>query len=136
MAVATDYFYRVQAYNGTGTSGYSNVASAITMQANTLYVGALEGTAALNRNRWDASVAITVVDQEGNPVAGAAVEGSWSVGGSSKAVTGINGQCTVSKTKIKTSVTSTTFTVTGVSGSDYIYDPGSNVVGSIEVSGP
>ena len=77
-----------------------------------------------------------VVDQEGNPVAGAAVQGSWSAGGSSTAVTNTNGQCTVSKTKIKTSVTSTTFTVTNVSGAGYIYDPGSNVVGSIEVSSP
>ena len=136
LNAATVYFYRVQAYNGAGSSGYSNMASAATLQADTLHVSALAGTAAPNRNRWDASVAITVVDQDGNPVAGAAVQGSWSAGGSSTAVTNASGQCTVSKTKIKTSVTSTTFTVTSLSGSGYIYDPGSNVVGSIAVSSP
>ena len=89
-----------------------------------------------NRSRWNASVTVTVVDQGGNPVTGAAVEGSWSVDGSSTAVTDGNGQCTVNKTKMKTSVTSATFTVTAVSRSGYIYDPVSNVAGSIEVFSP
>ena len=138
LDAATEYFYRVQAFNGTGPSGYSNMASAATLHQteNTLHIGAQEGTSSVNRSRWDASVTITVVDQDGNPLAGATVEGSWNFGGSSTAVTDGNGQCTVSKTKIKTSVASATFTVTSVSRSGYTYDPDSNVAGSVDVSRP
>jgi hypothetical protein len=133
---ATAYFYRVQAYNGTGSSGYSNVANASTLQADTMHVEALESASTVNRSRWNAYATITVVDQDGNPVTGVAVSGSWSVGGSTTAVTDGNGQCTLSKTKIKTSVNSATFTVTTVSGSSYIYDQDSNFSDSIEVFQP
>jgi hypothetical protein len=133
---ATAYFYRVQAYNGTGSSGYSNVANASTLQADTMHVGALESTSTVRRSRWNAYATITIVDQDGIPVTGAAVEGSWNVGGSSTAVTDGNGKCTVTKSRIKTSVASATFTITNVSGSGFIYDTGSNFADSIEVFQP
>jgi hypothetical protein len=130
------YFYRVQAYNGSGVSSFSNIAEVTTLQAVALHVGGLAAASSPNRNRWDAIVTITVHDAGGNPVSGASVNGSWSSGGSSAATTDINGQCTVSKTKIKPSVASTTFTVSSVSRVGYIYEPDRNVAGSIAVFSP
>lgn len=131
-----NYYYRVQAYNGSGVSVFSNTAAATTLQPAALHVGSLAAASSANRNRWDAFVTVTIHDNDGKPVAGANVSGSWSIGGSSMTVTDASGQTTVSNTRIKTSVASTTFTVTDVSGAGYIYAPGSNVAGSIEVFSP
>ena len=78
-------------------------------------------------------VTITVRDPNGAPVVGATVEGSWDIGGSSSAVTDGNGQCTVSKSRIKTSIPSTTFSVTGLAKNGFIYNLASNVQSSIVV---
>ncbi len=136
LNAATTYFYRVQAYNGSGPSRFSNTADAATLQADAMHIESLDGYATVIRNKWDAFVTIAIHDASGNPVAGASVAGSWTTDGSSTAVTDADGLCTVSTTRIKTTVTSTTFTVTNVTLPGYIYDPGSNVAGSIEVFSP
>ena len=130
------FYYQVQAFNASGVSGFSDIAGATTAQADTMHVGFMSSWAELNRRRWDAYVSITVLGQSGAPVVGAIVEGSWDDGSTSSAVTDENGQCTVSKPRIKTSVSSTSFSFTGLAQNDYIYDPASNVQSTIEVSRP
>ncbi len=94
----------------------------------TMHVGDLDGSAvAAPRNRWDASVVITVHTAGDSPVAGATVSGSWDVGGSSSCVTATNGQCTVAKNNIKNSDASATFTVTTISrNAGDTYNSGAN----------
>jgi hypothetical protein len=94
-----------------------------------VHVSDLDGTGTpVNGGRWNALVTITVVDQNGVPVAGAVVTGSWSNGanGSGNCTTGATGQCTVSKLRNKNNVNSVTFTVTSVSASGYTYNSAAN----------
>ena len=130
------FYYQVQAFNSSGVSGYTDIADATTAQAATMSVGSMDQWAEPNRSRWNGFVTITVHDPNGAPVVGATVEGSWDIGGSSSAVTDGNGQCTVSKSRIKTSIPSTTFSVTGLAKNGFIYNLASNVQSSIVVLQP
>jgi hypothetical protein len=123
----TRYYYRVQAYNSGGTSGYSNTASALTDAASTVHVSDLDGAGVAGR-RWEAWVTITVEDTYANPVSGATVTGDWSSGvsGSGSCMTNASGQCSVALTNIKSNNSSVTFTVTKVEHAWYTYDPASN----------
>ena len=125
------FHYRVQAYNSAGVSGYSNIDIAGTAEADALHVAALDSYTELNRNRWNAFVTITVHDQNNTPVAGATVNGIWTSSSSSSCVSDAAGRCTVSDSKLKTSVTSTRFSVTGIAKNGYLYDASSNVANSI-----
>ncbi|HSG16153.1 MAG TPA: hypothetical protein VLE70_07515 [Anaerolineae bacterium] len=85
-----------------------------------VHVGDLDGSRiSAPRDRWEATVIITVHDSSDNPVAIATVDGSWSDGakGSGSCETDGDGQCSVTKTNIKDSISSVTFTVTGISSS-------------------
>jgi hypothetical protein len=68
------------------------------------------------------------VDQDGLPVGGATVSGSWSSGvtGSGMCVTDGSGKCTITRFLIRNLTPSVNFTVTGVSASGFVYDPGAN----------
>jgi protocatechuate 3,4-dioxygenase beta subunit len=87
-----------------------------------MHIGDLDGSSAsAARNRWDATVVITVHDESHGPVENATVDGSWSAGatGGGSCVTNASGQCSVTKTNIKGNVGSVTFTVNDVTrGSD------------------
>ena len=128
--------YRVQAFNSAGGSGFSNIAGASTAEADALHVAALDSDTNRNRNRWDALVTITVHDQNNNPVAGAAVEGLWESGRSSICVSDQAGQCGLSITRLRTSIASMGFSVTGLAKNGYLYDASSNVENSILTSSP
>ncbi len=91
-----------------------------------LHVGDLDGTAVTNRNRWDATATILVVDASSSPVPGATVTGNWDVAGSASCTTNSSGLCSVSATRIRTNLNSATFTVSNVTASGYTYDPGAN----------
>ncbi|MFC1980932.1 Ig-like domain-containing protein [Chloroflexota bacterium] len=112
----------------------SNVAATVTITvtatpSTTIHVADLDGTSELGRRgRWNATVIITVQDAGDNLVAGATVKGVWSDGakGSSSDVTDVDGQCSVTKTNIKGSSTSVTFTITSVEQADYTYNSGDN----------
>ena len=144
----TLYSYRVLAYNASGVSGPSNTASATTQPAIQveIHVGDLDGSSAPGRTgRWDATVTITVHYDDESPVPGVTVEGIWSAGasGAGTCVTNIAGSCDITKTSIKTSVTSVLFSVSGVSLEDTVYaspqnhDPDSDSDGSsISVTSP
>lgn len=130
------FFYQVQAFNSTGVSDYSDIVSASTTEAGTVHVGGLDAFAANNRNRWDAHVTITVHDQNNAPASNALVDGSWGTGGSSTCMTGQDGRCTLSNTRLKTSVDSVTFKINSISGPGHIYYPAGNAADSIEITRP
>ena len=132
----TTFFYRVQAFNFAGASEFTAIASASTTEANALHVAALESYTQSNRNRWDAFVAITVHDQNNFPVAGATVEGVWQNSSSSSCSTDDAGRCTVSNTRLKSSIASMGFSVTGITKTGYLYDASSNEDNSIVASSP
>jgi hypothetical protein len=95
----------------------------------TLHVGDLEGTAAwVNRAKWRATITIVVHDAGQNPVAGAAVSGSWSGGytGLGTCTTDSAGTCSVISSNIGTKADGVLFTVDSVSHTDYVYEAAHN----------
>lgn len=94
-----------------------------------VHVGDLDGSSTPNgTTRWDATVAITVLDQNGLPIANATVSGSWSNGvtGTGSCVTNAAGTCTITRLLIRTLTPSVTFTVTNVSAAGFAYNPAAN----------
>jgi hypothetical protein len=93
-----------------------------------MHVGDLDGSSAVaSRNRWDATVTITVHDASEGPVAGANVTGSWSAAGSATCTTGAAGQCSLTLSGIKQNVVSVTFEVTDITrNTGDTYDAGAN----------
>jgi hypothetical protein len=112
-------------------SGGASGSDSVTVTVNpisgggTMHVSDLDGTNQSVRNKWNATVTITVVDSAGAPVSGALVSGAWSSGESSECTTS-SGSCSVTRSGIRKNIASVTFTVGGVAHSDLTYDPGSN----------
>jgi hypothetical protein len=91
-----------------------------------LHVSALSGTSAAGKpGRWTATWTVEVQDQGLAPIEGATVSGVLSNGatGGASCTTDASGVCTIEKANLKDSVTSVTFTVTGISLEGYVYDP-------------
>ncbi len=130
------FSYQVQAFNAAGVSDFTNMVNTGTTQGNSLHVADLDYNSEQSRNRWNAHAIITVHDQNNAPVDGVTVEGAWDTGKSSSCVTDSIGQCTVSNMRLKTSITSTSFSVTGLTQYGYIYDPASNVQNANTASRP
>ncbi|MBK7919335.1 MAG: hypothetical protein IPJ94_24335 [Chloroflexi bacterium] len=89
----------------------------------------LDGTSFWSSNRrWQATVAIQVVDDAGSPVANATVTGNWSGGtsGSASCSTNGSGLCSVTSNKIGQNKSSVTFTVNNVSHASLTYNPAAN----------
>jgi hypothetical protein len=82
--------------------------------------------AEVNSKRWDATVEAQAVDAGGEPVSNATVSGTWSTGGSGSCTTDSSGICSLTKTRIKTSVPSVAFTVNDVAHSALPYVPEDN----------
>jgi PKD repeat protein len=94
-----------------------------------VHIGDLDGSSiSAPRNRWSATVIITVHDASETPVAGVTVSGSWSAGvsGSGSCTTDSNGQCSITKNNVKGKTSNVTFTVNSASINGYIYDDGAN----------
>jgi CARDB protein len=89
----------------------------------TAHVGDLDATAAFTGSRWAATIAITVHDENHNPLPGALVEGHWSVVGlgTPTCTSGADGTCTVSSPLLKRTVTSITFTVVTITSAGRTY---------------
>jgi lysophospholipase L1-like esterase len=95
----------------------------------TIHVGDLDGaSASAPRNRWEASVTITVHDAADAPIAGITVTGVWSdaARGSASCVTDGDGTCTVTKANLKHNRSSATLTITQLDGVGAAYDAGAN----------
>jgi hypothetical protein len=102
-----------------------------------VHVGELSGSATRSGVNWRATATITIVDAGNGPVSGATVAGSWSTGGSGTCTTGSNGACSITSGNLRrTTVASTTFTVTNVTGSNMVYDSSANVATSITILRP
>ncbi len=78
----TTYWYRVLAFNGAGDSGYSNTASATTLQESgptAVELGSLSVTTfGVGKGFKKGRATVVVVDDLGKPVAGATVAGYFS----------------------------------------------------------
>lgn len=95
----------------------------------TVHVGDLDGSSSPgNRNRWEASVIVTVHDASENPLSGANVSGTWSNGisGSDSCVTDSAGTCSITKSNIKSNVSSVAFSIDAVSHASMQYEPLAN----------
>ena len=124
---STTYSYRVQAVNTGGVSGYSNTATTTTPAAPQVHVADLDGSTAMSKNTWTASVTITVRDANSALVSGATVTGTWSGGFSeSGSCNTAGGTCKVTTGTLSKSKTSATFTVTNITASGATYVPSSN----------
>jgi hypothetical protein len=94
----------------------------------TMHVSDLDGTSMIqNKNRWQASVAITVEDDSANRVGGATVSGTWETTGRNvQCTTDSSGSCTFSSGSVSNSIPELTFRVSDVAHSSFTYDAGAN----------
>lgn len=115
--------------SGGATSSDSIGITVGAAQTVEVHIGGLDGGGVLApRNRWDATVSITVHDADENPVPNATIDGSWSAGasGGGSCVTDGSGICTVIKTNIKGNSSSVTFIVNSVTLAGSTYNAGAN----------
>jgi PKD repeat protein len=107
---------------GTATQDVSVTAP------NTVHVGDLDGEKHTVRNKWVATVTITVHDASHGPVSGATVSGQWSTGVQSACdvPTGSDGTCTVSLPNISKRIPSVDFAVSDIVHTALTYSPGDN----------
>lgn len=110
-------------YTGTDSATVFRVVS----------VGGLTGSRTTTRSNWTARATITVKDANGNTVPGAAVTGRFSASSTNvSCTTGTTGSCTVSMT-LKNTVTSVSYTVAGLSGTNLVYDATANQSSSVTI---
>jgi len=111
-----------------GTSGKSVTITVNPDPAKVLHVQSIVISTVTSRSGTAARAAVTIWDSASRPVAGILVTGRWSgiTTGTSSGTTNNSGIATLNSKATKKSGTFT-FTVTGVSGSGYTYDPGQNV---------
>lgn len=100
-------------------------------------VSALTGASKQVRNGWRATVTVSVVDGNGQPVAGAVAAGSFSIGGTSvSCTTNTSGQCSFQSGQFSKWTSETMLSVTAITGTNLIYDSTKNVVVSVTVLRP
>jgi len=93
----------------------------------TVHIGDLDGSSdPRNGGRWDATVVITVHDNNENLIGNVTVTGSWSAGGSGSCVTDSIGQCSLTKNNLKGNQQSVLFTIEDISFSGYGYQSSAN----------
>ncbi|MDP3229426.1 MAG: S8 family peptidase [Acidovorax sp.] len=120
---------------GTGSPNlllYTGSDTVTTTQA--VYVGGLAGSKTTAKANWAAKATITVIDTKGSVVPGATVSGRFNVNSTTYGcITGSTGVCSVSIT-VKNTVTSTTFSVSGITGTGMTYDAAKNVASSVTIT--
>ena len=138
LSASTTYFYQVNASNAAGASGYTNTASATTQADNgggdptSVEVGSIAvSTTSVGKGQKIGVADIVVVDDLGNPVAGAVVTGEFTGSItetiSASPATDANGQTSVSTTQ-SGKVRNLTFCVTGIEDTNGVLDPFSGSV--------
>jgi serine protease AprX len=80
------------------------------------------------RNKWGATVVVSVFDADGAPVPDATVSGTWSDGyvGAASCTTDASGSCSLASGPITRAQTVATFTVSNVSHAALAYQPADN----------
>jgi len=93
-----------------------------------VHIGDIDGSTQVSRKNWKATATFTVHDAGHAPVAGATVNFNYTGGisGSGSCLTGTGGTCSFTTGAIKNNLTSVTFTVTGISGSNLAYVSSAN----------
>ncbi|MBN1640499.1 MAG: S8 family serine peptidase, partial [Anaerolineae bacterium] len=114
-----------------GETGSASITVVVqSASGSTVTVTSLAGSnATINKNFWRATVVATIDPT----LSGAVVSGTWDNGTTASCTTDESGQCAVA-TNVRTSISSVTFTVSGVSLAGYEYVPG--VTTSVTVSKP
>ncbi len=110
------------------------ITALLSTPMNELHVGNLTATKTIKGTKWNATVTVTVLDQNNAVVSGVTVTGTWSgaANGTTSCITGSNGTCSMSAQNMTGS--SVTFTVTNLVKSGYTYNPSANVVTSITIT--
>lgn len=120
---------------GTGSPNlllYTGSDTATTTQA--VSVGNLAGSKTIAKPNWTARATIKVIDSRGSVVPGATVSGRFNVNSTTYGcTTGSTGACSVSIT-LKNTVTSATFSVSGITGTGMTYDGAKNVASSVTIT--
>jgi subtilisin family serine protease len=93
-----------------------------------MHVGDLDGSKTQATSTWTAKVTILVHNGSEAPVSGVTVTGTWSNGttGTVTCKTAANGLCTVSKASLANATASVTFTVTGLTLTNAVYQSAAN----------
>jgi hypothetical protein len=131
------YTVRVRGFNvPNGPQPFALVVDNGTISAppnTSVHVGDLETSKTLGNKNWSATVSVTVHNEHpvggtATPVAGATVNGSWAgaATGTTSCVTNSSGVCSMTRSNLKNNNTSTTFTVTGITGSGLTYNATAN----------
>ncbi|MBW3576954.1 MAG: choice-of-anchor B family protein [Actinobacteria bacterium] len=115
--------------DGNGGTDSAAVEMSVT-EAFILHVGDLDGASVSEGSTWNALVTVEVHDSNDALVDGATVSFSWRTErgseGDATCDTGATGRCTVSVNGLPKRDGSVTFTVTGVTKTDYAYDGTAN----------
>lgn len=138
LVATADTGYEFVIWTGD-VSDFRSPSSTVTMNAdktvfanfeqnNVIYISDIAMSLISVRGGQSAIAVVSVVDHQGNPVAGARVKATWSglVRGKIKGATGTDGKIDLvsKKTRKKGTIT---LTVTGISAPGYIYDVSRNV---------
>jgi hypothetical protein len=132
---STTYYWRIDEVNDEGTTG-GNVWNFTTEDEPgpaIVHIASLAGTSGMfSKSGWTATVEISVEDTAGTPTAGVLVEGDWSNGatGSDSCTTDDLGTCSLQKSDLSFGLSSVTYTVTNLSGTNVSYDPDANEDGN------
>jgi subtilisin family serine protease len=105
-------------------------------EIDTVHVAAITGTTSRKGQNWSATVTVTVRDAGNALVPGATVSGKWNSGATVSCLTGASGACSLTSPNYKTNVASTTWTVSGITGTGLAYKPAANVVSSLVITKP
>lgn len=101
-------------------------------------VASISGSAVLSgRNNWIAHADVRIRDQQGNPVPNARVGGAFSPGGKAGCTTAATGTCRLSSSALsKAKVALTDLSVSGVTGTNLVYDANQNSATRVRISRP
>jgi subtilisin family serine protease len=99
-----------------------------TISASALHSSDLDRSSTMSGTKWNALVTILIHNNLELPVSAATVTGKWTNGatGTVTCTTNANGTCTVTKTGLRLTTTSVTFTVTNVTKSPMVYQSSAN----------
>jgi len=113
------------------------MASSTPAAPQTVAIRSLSGKSSKAGSGWRAQVTATVRDvNTGINLANAAVTGNFTPGGTLTCVTTSTGSCTLTSGTISKLTSTTTYTVSNVSGNNMVYDASQNTVTQIIISKP
>jgi len=128
-AQAGEYTVTLTVTDNEGAPATTSAKVTVSTAPPALHCGDLDGIpTTVSRNQWKATVTVTIHDASHKPVSGALVTGAWSGGyiGTGTGMTSADGTCVVATPAIKTTKSSVTFTMTGVTAAGFIYNPSDN----------